>query len=502
MEAKDSLSVKSWGPLTLHDSLGKRVFIPSKRGQALFALLACAKNHERSRNWLQSMLWSERASNQAQASLRWELSNLRAVLNTGDHVIINANKSMVWLNPEHISFAPLDLSETFLEGLDIPGEEPWEDWLRKKRAEPRDSKDAILDSDSLRENGAHLSSHAATKLGLVFFPGPNVNIENLQTLRAIASKLASIVSKRKWLPVKDGQFNFTPNTDTTIEEIGVRSAVSYAVKLEISDAIKDAAGDELTLSVIHVPTSSTLDMHHYSAKTLITDKTNMGQCAVAAASLVRVIEHAHQCAAIDKRDDDLTDEDMLFRARWHLAVLRDRGLAKAEHYISRVHPNNPNWHELKVDVAWLQTRKQWLYRNDEAELLRARNSAQEVILSDHTDARGYVLAATAEIWLGQAKRAEHLLQRAIELDPSFPFSHAQMGVALQFQDEYERAIAYLERSLQLSHNDNDTFYYEGELALCYFLSGQYDKALYYSESSLGAPLALLVMPLYKNCLIK
>jgi len=63
---------------------GRRIEIVSKKGTALIATLAMAKDGERTRAWLYDKLWGSRSELQARSSLRRELSNLRKLLNTPD----------------------------------------------------------------------------------------------------------------------------------------------------------------------------------------------------------------------------------------------------------------------------------------------------------------------------------------------------------------------------------------------------------------------------------
>src|SRR4051794_34479316 len=63
---------------------GARVEISSRKGVALVAMLAVARDGARSRSWLQDKLWGSRQPTQAQASLRSELRALRSHLNTAD----------------------------------------------------------------------------------------------------------------------------------------------------------------------------------------------------------------------------------------------------------------------------------------------------------------------------------------------------------------------------------------------------------------------------------
>ena len=123
------------GPFRLRGPDGARIDIPSKKGQALIAMLAMAGGGERTRSWLQNQLWGSRGPEQAQASLRNALSHLRAIINQDGHTLLFADHARVWLDLAQIEVDARAIEnpsrDTLLEGLDIPGEEGFEDWLRE-----------------------------------------------------------------------------------------------------------------------------------------------------------------------------------------------------------------------------------------------------------------------------------------------------------------------------------------------------------------------------------
>lgn len=128
------------GHPSVWDQSGNRIEISSKKGIALLALLATARHAERSRAWLQQKLWSSRNAAQGKASLRRELSNLRQALGEHGNCIITNHRSIkVDFNKVVVDlFEPDSSNDTmgeFLEGLDIPGEEDFEDWLREMRTQ-------------------------------------------------------------------------------------------------------------------------------------------------------------------------------------------------------------------------------------------------------------------------------------------------------------------------------------------------------------------------------
>jgi len=115
---------------------GKRLEIPSKKARCLLAILALSPNMERQRGWLMDRLWGSREKSQAQSSLRHELSSLRKILgNTADSPI-EIRRDCVRLIEERLEVDALkgEVDGELLEGIDIAGEDGFEDWLRTARS--------------------------------------------------------------------------------------------------------------------------------------------------------------------------------------------------------------------------------------------------------------------------------------------------------------------------------------------------------------------------------
>ena len=126
------LTLSLHGPLRILDANGAPLDGLSLRGRALLAYLAQQPGMRAERGLLADLMWSDRAEDQARASLRQELSVLRRALPDG---VVQANRQTVWLDTGKVQ---CDLSGTgeFLQGFDLPSE-GFEDWLRQARATPR-----------------------------------------------------------------------------------------------------------------------------------------------------------------------------------------------------------------------------------------------------------------------------------------------------------------------------------------------------------------------------
>jgi DNA-binding SARP family transcriptional activator len=106
----------------------------------MLGLLASAESGERWRAWIQDKLWGSRELRQAQSSLRRELYCLRKSTWDVGIPLIDTNVRTVKLNLNSVDvdirdqdFVPKNSGE-FLEGLDIAGEDSFEEWLREMRS--------------------------------------------------------------------------------------------------------------------------------------------------------------------------------------------------------------------------------------------------------------------------------------------------------------------------------------------------------------------------------
>lgn len=128
------------GPFRLAASDGSRVVVSSRKGAALIAMLAMAKEGERSRAWLQDRLWGNRPRAQGNASLRRELASLRRILNSDSAPLLVCDRDRVRLDLSSLIVDAGELTsgglpeEQFLEGLDLPGETGFEEWVHDQRS--------------------------------------------------------------------------------------------------------------------------------------------------------------------------------------------------------------------------------------------------------------------------------------------------------------------------------------------------------------------------------
>lgn len=127
------IAVRYFGSFSVQSLDGTDLTPTAKKSKALLALLCETDDMRRSRSWLSSKLWSDRAPEQANGSLRQTLSDVRKSL--APHIELGSNRSDVWLDLDQVEtdLAQGSKDRDFLEGLDVR-DQAFEEWLRDARA--------------------------------------------------------------------------------------------------------------------------------------------------------------------------------------------------------------------------------------------------------------------------------------------------------------------------------------------------------------------------------
>lgn len=125
------ITVRLHGPMALHAADGRCITPQGAKVQALVALLLATPTMTRTRPWLQDKLWSDRGPEQAAASLRQAIYQLRGAL--GDAAgALHSDRRAVSLDPAQVRVLPPEPGQEYLEGIDVRDPE-FEDWLTLQR---------------------------------------------------------------------------------------------------------------------------------------------------------------------------------------------------------------------------------------------------------------------------------------------------------------------------------------------------------------------------------
>ncbi len=185
MEKRTIEKISMLGDFRLHTACHASIAIKGKKNAALLARILLESSKRINRSDAEALLWSQRSPEQAKASLRQCLSELRKQLDNFTNIELITNRLDISLSLDSVSIdaeeivsvvdsddvqQKLNFTEQcdgqFLKGLNIP-DPAFEDWLNVRRLDYRDVYDGILegllDNLDLAENSAEII-HVARKL--------------------------------------------------------------------------------------------------------------------------------------------------------------------------------------------------------------------------------------------------------------------------------------------------------------------------------------------------
>jgi TolB-like protein len=485
-QSKPSYRLWLHGPFRLEGPGGGRIALSSKRGQALLAMLATAGAGERTRAWLQDRLWGSRGAEQAQASLRRELSNLKKVVNAAEAELLLADHGRVWLDLALVEIDARSLdgerSGELLEGLDLAGEDGFEDWLREERARstarPAPAPQPVA---PLAASPAEFALRPA--IAVLPFASTDPDPARSAMAEGLSEDLTDRLAKLRWLPViarssAAAQAALQPDPRAAGAALGAR----YVVEGMIREA---PSGPQLSASLTDTESGQVLWSDRMTLPEGGDPEGFAALLATIAATLDLKVDQREQTRAAARAPEELAVRELIWRGRWHLNRLTRQDSLKARECFDQALALEPNSPEALIQATWVRLWELWVTRGADEEVRAVRAMAQRAIIADYDDARGHMLAGIAEIWLRQPLRAEALLRRAIELNPSLVMAHAQLGCALHLTGDHIAAIERLRFAMRLSPNDHDLFFTLGELAGAYLFSGEPALALDYAEQTLA-----------------
>ncbi len=468
------------GPFRLEGPEGNRVPIKSKKGQALIAMLAVANNGERTRSWLQDRLWGSRGAEQAQSSLRSELAALRKILDTS---LINADHDRVWIDLEALQVdvrgPETNNRSEFLEGMDIAGEELFEDWLREERICLSDKPVAKMPTLILKPD----NFEALPAIAVLPFVNLTGASDNEFLAEGVSEDLIDRLSRLRWLPVIARSSSFALEADSIdAKAAGAALGARYVLKgwLRLRGSVLSLSVELADAETSKIIWSNRVQLDDMSApetlENLLSGLTN---------ALGAKIDAEEQSRVLQKPQSDLNVRDLIWRGRWHLNRLSQADARAARECFAKALAFEPNSPEAIIQSTWARLWDLWATRGSEGDIREVRQMAQKAIIADYDDARGHMLAGITECWLKQPLRSEAHLRHAIELNPSLVLAHAQLGDSRLLRGDPDAALSSLNLAMRLSPNDQHLFFFHGELAIASLMLADYDVALEHAEASLN-----------------
>lgn len=451
-------------------------------------MLATSRNGERARRWLQERIWGSRDRASALASLRRELSSLRALVGDFDPPVLVMEGDTVALNLAIVSVDVRDpqkiLSsrDDFLEGIDLAWEEGFEEWLREERQAIQTlregaANDASRATDVLqqRNTGGDARPRIAIMMCDPGHPLPQATIaENV--VKSLAERFVAV----RWLHLASTLTQPAMSDPAERDRLARQLTLDYAVICSLSRS------GCLLFELYDARNNRTFWSGHSEGFDLdsLEQRSRCLEEVVAAISFQ--IEAEQSSRALSLPDDgQLEVEALLWRARWHKARLSHNDLAAADALLARAQRLAPNSSEIPIEQVECEMSRIWGARALPTSLEKIRDRLYQARDRDPCDARTWFLLGVVEIWRGRHDQALALLHEALQLNPSMSQVHAQIGVCRIFMGEPELAADCLHRAIELTPHDKKAFHRHAQLALAHIMMGEYEDAIDRANSSIA-----------------
>lgn len=432
-------------------------------------MLARTPGGARSRAWLMDRLWSQHSREAAMNGLRRELSQLRRQLATMGLDLIGADTSRIWLMLDQIDLVPAAGDVDLLEGIDIAGEEEFEDWLRTERAAPL----PVPEAPPLPLPPAFADRPTLAVLPIMAM-GNDPDIHWLA--EGLFDDMVESISRLRWLPVI--------STRATGDPLHVARQVGASYVLS-GRLIQQHGSYWFSCSLQDVHTGRLL----WSPRLALAAPHAAGALTPFLFELANIIDwridDAEQQRASAAPDAALGIRELIWRGRWHQNRLTAADMETAGQYFRAALEQAPE--SALALIEWTQHLgyKVWNSRADDDAIAEIRQNAQRAIILDPHDPRGHMLAGLAETWLRRTGPAELMLRRALELNPSLPMTLDQLATLYNLTGRSAQSIEPLSLSIRLAPSDFRLFYKHGELALAQLFCGRLEDAATHARQSLS-----------------
>lgn len=476
------------GPFFARFSDGQRVELLGKN-LALLALLASSPNGERSRNWLQSKLWSDRAAPQAAGSLRQALFKLRcAFAPHNDFLFIDREKIRLDLSRVRVDVD--DLHELlarrpkfalfeFLEGLDIVDEE-FNDWLREQRgfwqiqlADVAQSvatqSETILPARAISSDHKLIPSLAVQPFNVAANTRVDIHIE-----QGVIERIVDQMSRIRWIATMSRNTSFAPELkDLNPIQFGERVKADFLVT---GLWRSNPEAQSIDVELLGMPGANVLRQLSFPVLTTLTLKQIDDISIEIAGNLSDCIGQTREKKAQSKATQDDQDSDLIWRGRWHMHRLTKDDFSEARACFEQVINNDPTNAEAHLNLATCNLWDVWTRRGSEDEIRKVRGQAQRAISLDLSDGRGYWITGMAEVWLRNSESGERYIRESLRLCPSSAFAHVQLATQRIYCGRPKEAYEPLELALRLSPFDRQRFNLFGEYSMAALLAEDFELA--------------------------
>lgn len=456
------------GAFRVEGAEGAELTPKSAKGAALLAMLACHPQARRSRSWLQARLWSDRGREQAAASLRQTLSQLRRSLGQAGEVL-QVSRAFVALNRERVAVVRAARGE-LCEGIDVR-DAAFAEWLGEERrawsgrghpAPPPGNPDpaaaaapgsAVLRFPALRRKDLVRQVHV---FPLTPTQGPERLFEDLFIdgfERWVSEALIAEVHRRPPDPTSG-------NAISVAVQAYAAGGRGFGLRLQMQEA---QTRRSLWSGRKVIEAQGAPPVEHVDFLALIHEATE----ALADALVVRL-----------RRDMERADAAILGRLALHKVFsMNVEEVIHADHLFQRAHELDPRaiflaWRAQLRIIQEMERHADGEGRGDEIERL-----ARAALRLEPSNSVVLSVAANAQLLIASDVHAGmELAQRAVGLNPVNPFAWDALSIGLAMSGKPQEAHLHQLRAFAISQRSPIRHFWDMGACLTSVATGKLDLA--------------------------
>ncbi|MEP3421267.1 MAG: hypothetical protein ABJN35_06010 [Erythrobacter sp.] len=468
------------GPFGLFAPDGRRIEVSSKKSIALLAMLATAPSARRTREYLRNILWENSDEKSAKDSLRRELSNLKKTLKAygaEEVILIEIQRVSLAIDLVEVDIFqigsslpahPMQASGDFLEGIDLPGAEEFEDWLREERSRVEDlfsaeAEQAKTEPPSPKEIfGGKVPTGIETldAISLPLPPKPSLailpfqcvnNVELNWTGAAIADQVSRIISQFPQLFVASGN-SARQYADAGLPPTGIATklGVTYIIdgsvivddeKIRASIALIDGStGEQIWAGNVDGASHDLWSLQDEIARQI-------------APSIWSYVDLAERDRGLRRMQSPDGDYEQYWRANALFRSWKPEAVQEASEILDELAAKNTTCPWAASFAAYSHSMTYLLDFSPDREVSQRRaNIYCQAALrygGDNVEALGYCAGTIVNIG-GEIERADRLITRSLQILPSFQPTLFWGGLVDLAAGKPERARERFELALRLN----------------------------------------------------
>ncbi|HEX2134581.1 MAG TPA: adenylate/guanylate cyclase domain-containing protein [Microvirga sp.] len=175
------------------------------------------------------------------------------------------------------------------------------------------------------------------------------------------------------------------------------------------------------------------------------------------------------------------------RGMWHFHQFTSGDNREAETWLRRAIELDPTFAQGWMGLARVLNASIWFgwSQDVERDRLEGYAAAHRGVDLDNRDPYCFYALTLHRLISREQVKALESAQRAIDLTPNFAVGHFSLGWARIFTGRFASAVDPLHRAMRLSPHDPINFSYLNALALAHYHQGEYERALAYANRSYG-----------------